>query len=210
MANNNDDMKPCKTSEALWSRRAVLKMIAGGPLVLSFGMVASPLMRFAKPTMKPLDYFQGADMATPHKPVQFSWSDLPESWTCLPFQVQMRYLVFNAEQYEIRTIPGFIIRLPNDQIVAFSRICPRGCHFLNYVIPTASGSCGCADLTCAGYCISYARNPSLICPQDRSAFDLTKDGCVTYGPARRPPRQFTLKFNGDVISITGFEPGTIA
>lgn len=206
MADNMDNMESDKNGEALRSRRAVLKMIAGAPLLFSFGLATSPLMRYLKPTMKPLDYFQAADLPAADPPALFNWRDFPEIWTCLPFMLPMKYLVFNPEQYEIRKIPGFAIRIDNNELVAFSRICPvNRNHVLNYedVRPTANGSCGCADNTCKGDCIGHAKNSFLICPCDRSIFDVGNNGRVLRGPAPYPARQFTVSRNGDLISISG-------
>jgi len=213
MAENMKDMEHCNSTEALRSRRAVLKMIAGAPLVITFGLLASPLMRFLKPTMKPGNFFQAADLPTADQPPLFNQRDFPEIWSCLPFMLPMKYLVFNPEQYEIREIPGFAIRTGNNQIVAFSRICPKQRdHILNYVYvrPTADGSCGCADKICKGDCIGYAKNPVLICPCDHSVFDVSNDGRVLRGPAPYPARQFTVDRNGDWISISRLEQVRIA
>jgi len=213
MADNMNDTEHCNTTEALWSRRAVLKMIAGAPLVITFGLLASPLMRFLKPTMKPGNFFQAADLPAADQPPLFNQRDLPDIWSCLPFMLPMKYLVFNPEQYEIREIPGFVIRTGENQIVAFSRICPKQRdHILNYVHvrPTADGSCGCADKSCIGECIGHAKTPILICPCDHSVFDISNDGRVLCGPAPYPARQFTVDRNGDWISITCLEQVRIA
>src|SRR5271156_4473419 len=102
---NMNDIERCDNTEALRSRRAILKMIAAAPLVVTFGLLASPLMRFLKPTMKPLNFFQAADLPGADPPPQFHRSDFPDVWTCIPFMFPMKYLVFNPEQYEIRKIP---------------------------------------------------------------------------------------------------------
>jgi len=211
MADNMSDMEHCQNTEALRSRRAVLKMIAGAPLVVTFGLAASPLMRYLKPTMEPLNFSQAADLAAADPPVLFSWLDFPDIGTCIPFILPMKYLVFNPEQYEIRKIPGFAIRIDNNELVAFSRLCPKQRdHILNYVRPTAAGSCGCADNSCKGDCIGHAKTPILICPCDHSTFDVSNNGRVLCGPAPYPPRQFTVNRNGDLISISRPEQFGIA
>jgi hypothetical protein len=144
MADNLDDTKHCSDPEALWSRRAILKTIAEAPLVVTFGLAASPLMRFPKPTMKPGDFFQPPYFPTADRVEKFQRDDFSEIWTCLPFILHLKYTVFNPEQYEIRKIPGFVIRIDEDKIIAFSRICPRGSdHILSYVLNTADHCCGC-------------------------------------------------------------------
>jgi Rieske Fe-S protein len=211
MADNIDNMEHHNASEALRSRRAILKMMVGAPLFVTSGMLASPLMRFLKPTMKPGNFFQAADLPAAEQPPLFNQSDFPEIWSCLPFMFPMKYLVFNPEQYEIRKIPSFVIRTGTQQIVAFSRICPKQSdHILNYVLPTANGSCGCADNSCKGDCIGHSKTPVLICPCDESIFDVSDNGRVLYGPATRAARRFTVDRNGDWISITCLEANGIA
>lgn len=208
-----NDLEHCNNTEALWSRRAVLKMIAGAPLVVTFGLVASPLMRFLKPTMKPGNFFQAADFPAAVQPVLLNERHLPDIWSCLPFMLPMKYPVFNAEQYEIREIPGFAIRTGKNQIVAFSRMCPKQSdHVLNYVYvsPTANGSCGCTMEHCKGDCIRHAKTPILVCPCDGSTFDVSNNGRVLCGPARYRLRQFIVNRNGDWISISRFEEVGIA
>jgi nitrite reductase/ring-hydroxylating ferredoxin subunit len=213
MAENMNDMEECHNAEALWSRRAVLKIIAGAPLVITFALVASPLMRFLKPTMKPGNFFQAADLPEASQPPLFHISDFPETWTCLPFMFPMKYLIFNPEQSEIRQIPGFVIRVGINQIVAYSRICPKQHdHILKFasVHPRVDGSCGCRDTTCKGACIGYAKTPVLICPCDHSVFDVSNNGTVLRGPAFYPARQFTVDRDGDWISINRLEQVGIA
>src|SRR5947207_1604365 len=111
------------------SRRTALKLIASAPLAITFGLVVSPLMRFLKPTMEPLNFLQKADMPQTNSPVVFdAEADFPVDWVCLPFTFVLTYVEFNPEKEVNRQIPCFIIRIPNNEIVAYSRICPkRGC-----------------------------------------------------------------------------------
>lgn len=67
---------------ALLTRRTILKLIAGAPLVATFGFVASPLLRYLKPTMKPGNFFQSADLPKADQSVRFHRLDFPQSWTC--------------------------------------------------------------------------------------------------------------------------------
>ncbi len=211
MANGIDDMDPKDDTGTLLSRRAVLKMMAGAPLVVTFGLAASPLVRYLKPSMKPGNFIQSADLPTADQSTRFHRTDFPEIWTCLPFMAPIKYLVFNPEEYEIRKIPSFIIRTGKNEMVAYSRRCPnQSDHILNFVIPTADGSCGCPDVSCKGLCIGYSKTPILSCPCDGSIFDLTNDGRVACGPAPRPPRQFTLDFDGEFYRINGWEHTGIA
>jgi Rieske Fe-S protein len=211
MADNMNDMEQCNNAEALRSRRAVLKIIASAPLVVSFGLLASPLMRFLKPTMKPGNFFQAADLPVADQPAQFKWHDFPDIWSCIPFMLPMKYLVFNPEQYEIRKKPGFAVRIEKDKIVAFSRICPsRGCQYLNYARDAADNYCGCTPEKSKCCCIVQTTTPVLICPCCHSVFDVSNNGRVLAGPAPWPPRQFTVNYDGDLISITSLEQYGIA
>jgi hypothetical protein len=193
MKNNTADGDDRDKAESLLSRRDLLKAMTGAPLVVSFGLFTSPVMRFLKPSMQPGNFFQSADLPTADHPPVFNMSDLPDVWNCLPFIISMKYLVFNPEQYEVRTMPGFVIRTGEDKIVAFSRRCPKQRdHILNFVLPTADGSCGCPDSNCKGYCIGYAKTPSLFCHCDKSVYDVARDGRAICGSAYSA-RQFTIK-----------------
>ncbi|MDR3614194.1 MAG: hypothetical protein P4L53_11575 [Candidatus Obscuribacterales bacterium] len=211
MVDNADETEHDDDSQTLLHRRTLLKVMASAPLVVSLGLFSSPVMRFLKPTMKAGNFFQSADLPTADKPPLFNLRDLADVWTCIPFMMPMKYLVFNPEQYEVRKIPGFVIRTGKNQIVAFSRICPKHRdHVLNFVLPAADGSCGCVDKSCKGYCIGYAKTPSLICSYDKSVFDIGNNGRASCGAARYSARQFSISRNGDWISIDGFEQVGIA
>ncbi len=192
------------------SRRKILKFIASAPLTLTFGFAGEALMRFAKPSMKPFGLFDPSDQPTcPDQPV-FGLSDLPEPWTCIPFLFRMKITEFNPEQQEIRKIPGFLIRLPGHEIVAYSRVCPAGGCILNYVTDSRNHHCHCAGCGQRCSCFDHFENPALICPSDGSAFDVARDARVVCGPARRPPRKFQLDIQGDRIAVVHLEAGSIA
>jgi Rieske Fe-S protein len=195
------------------SRRAMLKAVACAPLMLTFGFVASPLARFLKPTMHPGGFFQTPDLPTAGNKVYFSVYDFPNDWVCIPFMFDLKYVVFNPQQEEIRRVPGFIVRVAPNEIVAFSRICPRhgpSC-ILNFVDTSRGYNCGCSKTNtkrcCA--CAPDFKNPVLVCPCDHSAFDLADGGRVIAGRAPRPPRQFYLSRQETFISIDGLEQGNI-
>jgi Rieske Fe-S protein len=192
------------------SRRQILKFIAGAPLVLTFGFAGEALLRFAKPSMKPFGVFDQSDQPSVALPVAtFELRDFPQPWTCIPFMYQIKFAEFNPEQKVVRTIPGFLIRLSGDEIVAYSRICPRDGSILNYV-PNAR-NCGChplKPLCCA--CAVEVDNPVLICPCDLSTYDLALNGRVIRGPGPRPPRKFQLDRQGDMISVVSLECGSIS
>lgn len=63
----------------------------------------------------------------------FTDSDFPKPWTCIPFMFNQKYVEYNPEGAEIRKIPGFIVKLPTGDVVAYSRSNPHlGCIF-NFV-----------------------------------------------------------------------------
>lgn len=183
------------------SRRFLLKTAAAVPLALTFGLVASPMLRFLRPTIKPLDLLGPSDQPAARKDVSFSESDFPDAWTCIPFMFEQSYQEYNPEGVEVRRIPGYAVKLPNGEVVAYSRICPHlGCVF-NFVKDPNE----CAK----GYNYKPA-GPVFACPCHLSVYDIAQDGKVVSGPAPRPPRKFTVRTAGDKISIVTLEAGGIA
>ncbi len=191
------------------TRRQFLKIMAAAPLILPFGLTASPIMRYLKPTMKPLGFFDPSDQPCSAEQILFMLSDFPEPWTCLPFMFNWKYTEFNPEQQVIREIPAFIIRLQGNEIVAYSRICPANGCILNYAPDPSKFHCGCVPKSQPCCCAADLDTPALICPCDGSAFDLANDGNPVQGPARRPPRKFDLDRQRDRIAIVNLEVGSI-
>ncbi len=183
------------------SRRLLLKTAAAIPLAFTFGLLVSPALRYLRPTIKPLDLFGPSDQPKPLEDVYFSEKDFPDEWTCLPFMFQQTYKEYNPEGTEVRKIPGFAVKLPTGDVVAYSRICPHlGCIF-NFVKDPQE----CAK----GYNFTPA-GPVFACPCHLSVYDIAQDGKVVSGPAPRPPRKFEVKKEGDRISIISLEAGGIA
>jgi Rieske Fe-S protein len=191
------------------SRRQILKFIASAPLVLTFGFAGEALMRFAKPSMKPLGLFDPSDQPTCIDQPVFQLSDLPQTWSCIPFLLHTKLTEFNPEQQEIRKTPGFIIRLSENEIGAYSRICPAGGCTLTFMADPRNHICSCAGCRQRCSCFGNLPNPALICPYDGSAFDLAHDARVLCGPARRPPRKFQLDRQGDRIAVIRLEAASI-
>jgi Rieske Fe-S protein len=195
--NHNSD------AEGLLQRRTILKFMAAAPLVATFGLLPSPLMRFLKPSMTAGNFFQNADLPEIGAAVQFQRNDFPEVWTCIPVLVPVSYAVFNPQGHEIRKIPAFMVRTEKHGVVAFSRICTYCRHTqpINFVMDTA-------ELGLARLC----KTPVLCCPCpcDASVFDLNDNGRVLRGPAWRPLRKMTVAFDGENYTITGIEPAGIA
>ncbi|MDR3612278.1 MAG: ubiquinol-cytochrome c reductase iron-sulfur subunit [Candidatus Obscuribacterales bacterium] len=184
------------------TRRTILKTVAAIPLAASIGLIVSPLVRFLRPTLKPLDVFGNSDQPIAEPPVPtFKASDFPEPWTCIPFMFKQSYLEYNPEGKEVRQIPGFIVKLPTGDVVAYSRICPHlGCIFNFVKDPTECSK---------GYNFKPA-GPVFACPCHLSVYDIAQAGKVVSGPAPRPPRRFDIKKVGDNFQILSLEAGGIA
>lgn len=186
------------------SRRGLLKFVAGVPLALTFGLAFSPLFRFLLPTRKPLDLFGPSDQPEALRDVKFKDSDFPDTWTCLPFMFEQTYKEYNPEGQEVRKIPGFAVKMPDGDVVAYSRICPHlGCIF-NFVNEKAVAATG------YNYDPPKWDGPVFACPCHLSVYDILQNGKVVSGPAPRPPRSFTVKKEGDTITIVSLEAGGIA
>lgn len=183
-------------------RRTIFKAIAAVPLALTFGLLASPFLRFLRPTLEPLDILGPSDQPEAVEPIpKFTDADFTSEWTCLPFTFSQKYVEYNPELAEVRTIPGFIVKLPNGDVEAYSRICPHlGCIF-NFVSDPEE----CAK----GYNFKPA-GPVFACPCHLSVYDIAQGGKVVSGPAPRPPRKFQLKREGENIEVTSLEAGSIA
>ena len=189
-------------------RRTVLKTVAALPLAATFGLLASPFLRFLRPTLKPLDVLGQSDQPMAEPPIPtFTDKDFPEPWTCIPFMFNQKYIEYNPEAKEVRKIPGFIVKLPTNEIVAYSRICPHlGCIF-NFVPDPAE----CAK----GYnfnpnTLPGGGRPVFACPCHLSVYDIANSGKVVSGPAPRPPRKFEVKKVGDNYEVIALEAGSIA
>jgi Rieske Fe-S protein len=183
------------------SRRVLLKTVAAVPLAFTFGLLASPLLRFLRPTIPPLNLLAPSDQPKALEEVSFPESDFPAAWTCLPFMFQQTYKEYNPEGQEVRKIPGFAVKLPNGDVVAYSRICPHlGCIF-NFVKDPEE----CAK----GYNFK-PDGPVFACPCHLSVYDIAQNGKVVSGPAPRPPRKFDVKRENGKISILSLEAGGIA
>ena len=189
------------------SRRVLLKSVAAIPLAFTFGLAFSPLFRFLLPTRRPLDLLGPSDQPEALKSVTFTEADLAQPWTCLEFMFEQAYKEYNPESREVRKIPGFILKLPNGDVMAVSRICPHlGCIF-KYVPDPEDVSKG------YNFLPPHDKDhwhPYFACPCHFSVYDPMQNGKVVSGPAPRPPRQFTVQKEGGVYKIVSLEAGGIA
>jgi Rieske Fe-S protein len=187
------------------SRRVVLKSVAAIPLAFTFGLAFSPLFRFLLPTRRPLDLLGPSDQPAALESVTFKDSDFPADWTCLEFMFQQSYKEYNPESQEVRKIPGFILKLPGGDVVAYSRICPHlGCIF-KFVPNPADVASGYNYKPPAGH-----EHPYFCCPCHFSVYDPLQNGKVVSGPAPRPPRSFTIEKQAGTYKIVSLEAGGIA
>jgi Rieske Fe-S protein len=183
------------------SRRAFLRAFASVPLAFSFGLALSPLGRYLKPTTKPMDFFGPSDQPVTLDVVRFDESQLKEDWQCLTFDFLQSTPVYNPEEKETRKIPGYIVRLPNGDIHAYSRICPHlGCVFQFVKDPDE----------CAKKFHYRPEGPVFACPCHLSVYDIAQNGKVVSGPAPRPPYRFEMERSDGKITITELERGNIA
>ncbi len=214
-------------------RRAFLKLLLSLPVVGALGLFVSPLVRYLRPTLGPLGNttvalgdkpteFSGAtglfsppDMPQREKEVSFPLSNFAKSWDFQTFTFGQKSKEYSFKQYQSIRIPGFVVRLPQDQdngqpnFHVVSRICPHmGCVF-NFIPPEKAPE----------YNYNQAVNPLFACPCHLSVFDPLKKqdagageirGKVVSGPAPRPPRYFDWNINGSELVITAVESGGIS
>lgn len=183
-------------------RRVILKTVAALPLAATFGLLISPFLRYLRPTLKPLDILGQSDQPLAEPPIPtYTDKDFPDPWTCLPFMFNQKYVEYNPEAAEVRKIPGYIVKLPNGDVVAYSRICPHlGCIF-NFVKDP--------DECAKGYNFKPA-GPVFACPCHLSVYDIAQAGKVVSGPAPRPPRKFEVKKVSGTYQVIALEAGSIA
>lgn len=177
-------------------------MVAVVPVAVTLGIMGSPLLRFLRPTLAPLDVLGASDQPDADPPIPtFDENMFPAAWTCLPFVFNQSYIVYNPEEKEIRKVPGFIVKLPNNEIVAYSRICPHlGCIF-NFVKEPSD---------CERNYNFRPDGPVFACPCHLSVYDIAQAGKVVSGPAPRPPRKFELRRTGTTFEVISLEAGSIA
>lgn len=196
-AGNNE--KDCASNV---TRRALLKMAAGAPLLLTFGMLASPLSRFFKPSMTPGNFFQASDFSEVSAIEDLKMADFPSVGDHKLIEVRVKSTVFGAAKEQIRVIPAVALRLDKDKIVAFSRLCPVRACVMQF---TRESCCGCTtSQTGSCNCHAHRITPVLVCHEHYSVFDLTNGGLALAGRYCRTPREFLVRKMGEQIVLDGF------
>lgn len=214
-------------------RRGFLKLLLSLPVVGALGLFVSPLVRYLRPSLGPLastragledgtlnpvgneGLFLKPDIPTRERDVVFKLSDFSGPWSSQTFTFGQRSKEYSFKQYQSIRIPGFVVRLPEDQpdgkpnFHVVSRICPHmGCVF-NFIPPEKASE----------YNYNQAVNPLFACPCHLSVFDPLQEqnaggkdlrGKVVSGPAPRPPRYFEWNIEGDDLVITAVETGGIS
>lgn len=205
------------------SRRKFLKFLAAAPAFLLPGMAFSPILRFLKPTMGPMGFFEPSDFPVGDAIPSFSMLEFPQRWVFVPFTYKIKVTEFNAEQQEVREGQGFIVRLGNDEIVAYSRLCPAhssdapylakfvGCpkaqpHTcpLNVLQDETICHAGCWLKLKDCRCAKKISNPVLYCACSGATFDLANNGLATNG-SNRAPQKFLLSKKNDIITIVSLD-----
>lgn len=183
------------------TRRNLLKGILAVPVLGALAAAVSPLMRFLKPTIKPLNYMQKGDLPESFKPVKFDLSLFQKPFDSQAFTFTQINKEYTALGTQMRDIPGYAVKLPTGEFAVYSRICPHlGCVF-NFV-PNP-------DDVAKGY--NYRPDgPVFACPCHLSVFDIQQEGKVVSGPAPRPPRKFVYKIEGEQLVISDLESGGVA
>lgn len=183
------------------TRRNLLKAMLAVPVLGTLLAALSPFMRFLKPTIKPLNYMQGADLPKSLKPVEFNISEFPNAFDFKAFDFTQVNKEYTALGTQLREIPGYAVKLPSGDFAVYSRICPHlGCVF-NFVVNP--------DDVAKGYNFR-PDGPVFACPCHLSVFDIQKEGKVVSGPAPRPPRKFVYKVENNKLVISDLESGGIA
>lgn len=220
------------------NRRDFLKIIMGIPVIGGALLLASPFVRYLRPSTDPLAETQLAlgeenklditqwngvdglvkepDMPRPSKEISFPLSEFTGPWSYSTFVFGQQSKEYTFKHFQTSNIPGFVVRLPEPQkngqpdFIIVSRICPHmGCVFNFEKTKEAI----------AAYNYPSANNPHFCCPCHLSVFDpLQKQdagngmirGKVVSGPAPRPPRQFTWEIAGSSLVIKEAEAGGIS
>lgn len=183
------------------TRRDLLKFFLALPVLGTLFAALSPLLRFLKPSIKPFNFMQPPDLPKSLEPVVFDLSLFPNDFDFQAFNFTQVNKEFTALGQQIRQIPGFAVKLPNNDFAIYSRICPHlGCVF-NFVKNP--------DDVAKGY--NFRPNgPVFACPCHLSVFDILQEGKVVSGPAPRPPRKFYFKVENNKLVITDLESGGVA
>ena len=208
------------------TRRRVVQILMGIPVIGAILAILSPLFRYVKPNERPFGVpLTQADTPKGGAQIVGTTAMLAKPWDYFYFTYVQKFVQYDQAGYEAENIPGVAIRLPQKvkfvnaqgydgyagetDVVLFSRICPHlGCIF-NFVPEWHNVTTGYGGFAPPG----WERHPLMACPCHFSIYDpaYPRDpGNVISGPAPRGARYFRFKVEGDHIVVTGAEVGAIA
>jgi arsenite oxidase small subunit len=208
------------------SRRRLIQILTGIPIIGGGLAILSPLLRYVKPNEHPYG-IPLTQSDTPEGGAQIvgTTTALKKPWDYFYFTYVQKFVQYDQARYEAENIPGVAIRLPrkvrfaNTQgydgyngetdIVLFSRICPHlGCIF-NFIPAWHNVTTGYGGFVPP----NWERHPLMACPCHFSIYDPAypgDPGNVISGPAPRGARYFRFQVQGENIVVTGAETGAIA
>jgi Rieske Fe-S protein len=138
-------------------------------------------------------------------------SDLKAPWSTRPFDYRLKVKtqdVYKKEVVTEETVPGLVIRLPND--VAQRRGGGSKARFEVIDLHCSHERCVTAFIADRREARAVAdvepKGAVAYCPCHRSVFDLTQEAKPIKGPAKAPLWKFDFDIKGDDIVVTGIDP----
>lgn len=214
-------------------RRTILKGLLAIPAVAAAGGLATALLSYLRPTLKPLA-FPGPEIPLSEPYVAVTLAELPRDWDVKQFDYTQESVEYTARGRQSVRIPGYVLRIPNGSVapevggagdarrgygvfiwqgetyslMVNSRICPHlGCVF-NYAPPA---------VVCSDYNYCGAKNNHYACPCHLSVYNpvetqvtsggLELPGRVVSGPAPRPPFPFDFDVRDGQVVVFGYGNG---
>jgi Rieske Fe-S protein len=212
-------------------RRSVLKALTVLPVAGVAGGVATALLSYLRPTLKPLEFPRAEGHVSAPLDVG-GLVEFGEPWAFKEFTYTLATVEYTTRGKQSTEIPGVVVRLPNDRLsenlgegghdhlrrgyavtnwqgetysmLVVSRICPHlGCIF-QYHTPQEV----CEDFNFCG-----GSNNLFSCPCHLSVYDplqtqnangVELPGRVVSGPAPRPPFPFDFAVNEGRIQVLGY------
>jgi Rieske Fe-S protein len=208
------------------TRRRLLEVLTGLPVIGGILAVLSPLLRYLKPNDKPYEVpLTRADTPSGGAQVVGKITSLAKPWDYFYFTYVQKFVQYDQAGYEAENIPGVAIRLPmkvrftnaqgfggysgETDIVLFSRICPHlGCIF-NFIPDWHNVTSGYGGFVPR----KGEQHPLMACPCHFSIYDPeypNDPGNVISGPAPRGARYFRFEIREEDIVVTAAEVGAIA
>jgi len=168
------------------SRRVILKAVASFPLAFTLGIpLSAKAFKKAKPfaqTLQAEDCSTSADASVAGPIAKFSESAFPQAWSYVFFEVTR----------DGKAMPGYLVKLPDGDFVAYSSTCPElGCKFKLLTDVQAA---------CERFGIAVSQ-PVLACDCHGNAFTIDPLAKRVAGPERKAPEQMPIKRCHDKICV---------